>query len=115
MATWHTPNGEAVPCTIVAFDEGNIVTQIKNKERDGYSAVQIGYMPAKKTTITKPELGHLMKAGAPTLRHIVEYRLDDINEVKTGQKISASEVFRAGDLIDVAGTSIGKGFQGGIK
>merc|ERR1712216_167590 len=115
MATWHMSNGKAVPCTIVALEEGNIVTQIKSNERDGYNAVQIGYMSAKKTTITKPELGHLLKAGAPALRHIVEYRVDDIDDVKIGQKILASAVFRAGDLIDVAGSSIGKGFQGGIK
>merc|ERR1740127_377812 len=56
-----------------------------------------------------------MKAGAPALRHIVEYRVDNINEVKLGQKMLASAVFRTGDLIDVAGSTIGKGFQGGVK
>merc|ERR550514_1253773 len=65
--------------------------------------------------MTKPEIGHLRKAAAPPLRHLAEYRMDTIPKVQLGQKLKLSTLFKDGDLVDIAGTSIGKGFQGGIK
>merc|ERR1712216_10347 len=114
MTTWFMPCGDAIPCTVIALDEGNIITQVKN-ERNGYGAVQIGYKLVKKKKITKSELGHLMKTNAPALRQLVEYRIANFKEIKVGQKIPVSSLFSEGDLVDVAGTSIGKGFQGDVK
>merc|ERR1711979_145061 len=65
--------------------------------------------------IKKAEMGHLKKAGAPALRHLREYKMDDLPEVQIGETLDISTIFQEGDLVDVVGTSIGKGFQGGIK
>merc|ERR1719382_355238 len=115
MTTWFMPNGEAVPCTVIALEEGNIVTQIRNKETEGYTSIQIGYKLSKTKNTTKAELGHLKKAGAPALRHLVEFRIDKPPSVELGQKLNVSSLFQEGDLVDIAGKTIGKGFQGGIK
>ena len=92
---------EAGPCT---------VTQIKTPERDGYSAIQIGFGEAKK--LNKPETGHLR--DLPKLRHLREVRLDSVGSYEEGQQIDAS-LFEAGELVDVIGTSKGKGYAGGVK
>merc|ERR1712070_1180615 len=112
MTTWFLDTGEAIPCTVIAIETANIVTQIKSLEKDGYSAIQIGYKTAKRNK--KPEMGHLNKVGAPPLRHLNEYRTHSSN-FELGQKLYQSELFKEGDLVDVSGKSIGKGFQGGIK
>ena len=92
---------EAGPCT---------VTQIKTPEKDGYSAIQIGFGDAKK--LNKPEKGHLREL--PQLRHLREVRLDSVANYEAGQKIDAS-LFEVGELVDVIGTSKGKGYAGGVK
>merc|ERR1712099_10131 len=70
---------------------------------------------SKTKNTTKAELGHLKKAGAPALRHLVEFRTDELPAVKLGQKLNVSSLFREGEFVDVVGKTIGKGFQGGIK
>ena len=92
---------QAGPCT---------VTQVKTPDRDGYSAIQIGFGAAKK--LNKPEAGHLREL--PMLRHLREVRLDTVGSYEQGQQIDAS-LFEAGELVDVVGTSKGKGFAGGVK
>ncbi|MDE3074443.1 MAG: 50S ribosomal protein L3 [Chloroflexota bacterium] len=92
---------EAGPCT---------VTQVKNPDRDGYSAIQIGFEPKKK--LNQPELGHLK--GLESLRHLREVRLSSTEGLERGQKIDVS-MFEAGELVDVVGTSKGKGYAGGVK
>ncbi len=84
-------------------------------DTDGYNAVQVGYGPAKEKHLTKPELGHLEKAGVQPLRNLAEFKLDNVDDYQVGQKLNLSEIFKSGDLVDISGTSIGKGFQGGIK
>merc|ERR1719401_1028842 len=69
----------------------------------------------KKKNISKPVMGHLNKAGVPTLRHLVEFKVDNLPEVQVGQKLNPFKLFQEGDILDVAGTTIGKGFQGTIK
>merc|ERR1711976_701826 len=113
MTTWFLDSGEAIPCTVIAFESENIVTQIKSPEKDGYSAAQIGYKLSKR--IKKPEIGHLNKVGAPPLCYLNEYRVCNTSEIKLGQKIQISELVQEFDFVDVSGISIGKGFQGGIK
>ena len=87
-----------------------VVTQVKTGQRHGYQAIQVGYQEAKK--LNEPEAGHL-KRVVP-VRHLREFRVDDLGDAQVGQKIDAT-VFQAGDLVDVTGTSKGKGFAGGMK
>jgi len=93
---------EAGPC---------LVTQIKTEAQDGYNAVQLGFGEAKK--LNSPEKGHVKRAGRQ-LKHLREFRIDDISSVEVGQKIDVG-IFKAGDRVDVTGISKGKGFAGGIK
>ena len=108
-------DGLALPATVIALEEGNLVTQVKTVETDGYQAVQVGYQEVKEKKLTKPEIGHLKKAGVTPLRRLREFKLKDVSSFETGQALEFAELFKAGDLVDVAGTSIGKGFQGGVK
>ncbi|KAL5700458.1 Large ribosomal subunit protein uL3c [Ranunculus cassubicifolius] len=115
MMTYFEPEGKVVPVTVVGFREGNIVTQIKTEATDGYDAVQVGYRRVRDKKLTKPEIGHLNKIGAIPMRHLQEFRLTNVQGFEPNQRLSVEELFKEGDLVDVAGTTIGKGFQGGIK
>ncbi|KAL6129201.1 hypothetical protein ACLB2K_072554 [Fragaria x ananassa] len=115
MMSFFEPTGKVVPVTVVGFKEGNIVTQLKTQATDGYDAVQVGYRRIRDRKLTKPEMGHLQKAGTIPLRHLQEFRLQNIEGFEPNQKLDFNEIFKEGDLVDVAGTTIGKGFQGGIK
>lgn len=102
--------GKAIPVTVVQAGPCT-VTQIKTKQTDGYTSVQIGYDEVKPKALNKPELGHLAKSNASPLRHLREYRLDDTDSFELGQALKA-DIFTAGQIVDVAGTSIGRGFAG---
>lgn len=102
--------GRSVPVTVVAAGPCP-VTQIKTLETDGYIAVQVGYGNVKEKALTKPELGHLKKASVAPVRHLQEYRLKDVSSYEMGQEIKV-DIFEAGQIVDVTGTSIGKGFTG---
>lgn len=115
MMSFFEPDGTVVPVTVVGFREGNIVTQVKTLATDGYDAVQVGYRRVRDKKLTKPETGHLEKAGVIPLRHLQEFRLTSVEGFEPNQKLVFDEIFKEGDLVDVAGTTIGKGFQGGIK
>lgn len=108
-------DGAVLPATVIALDGGNMVTQVKTVEKDGYAAVQVGYLTCRENKITKPEMGHLKKAGVPAMKHLREFKVKDVAAYEPGQQLKIEEMFAAGDLVDVAGTTIGKGFQGGIK
>src|ERR687895_2730759 len=95
---------EAGPCP---------VTAIRTHEVDGYEAVQLAFDAVKEKTLSKPELGHLKKAGAPPMRSVVEFR-DEAGELKVGDTVTV-DAFEAGQSVKVSGVSKGKGFQGGIK
>lgn len=112
MMTYFEPNGTVVPVTVVGFREGNIVTQIKTEATDGYTAVQVGYRRVRDRKLTKPEMGHLQKSEIIPLRHLQEFRLQSVEGFEPNQKLVLEEIFKEGDLVDVAGTTIGKGFQG---
>lgn len=112
MMSCFEPTGKVIPVTVVGFKEGNIVTQIKTKETDGYDAVQVGYRRVRDRKLTKPEMGHLEKSGIIPLRHLQEFRLVSVDGFETNQKLAVEDLFKEGDLVDVAGTTIGKGFQG---
>ncbi len=102
--------GKAVPVTVIQAGPC-IVTQIKTEKTDGYTAVQVGYGEVSQKSLSKPELGHLAKSGASPLRHLHEYRLDSESEFELGQQITV-ETFTSGQVVDVIGTSIGRGFAG---
>jgi large subunit ribosomal protein L3 len=89
------------------------VTAIRTHERDGYEAVQLAFGQAKEKHLTKAEIGHLKKADAPPLRHVVEFR-DEAGELTLGESVTV-EAFEAGQRVKISGTSKGKGFQGTIK
>jgi large subunit ribosomal protein L3 len=115
MMTYFTPEGNAVAVTVVGFHEGNIVTQVKTPKTDGYSAVQVGYRRVRDTKLTKPELCHLKKSEIIPMRHLQEFRLTSVDGFEPGQKLKLDELFKEGDLVDVAGNSIGKGFAGALN
>ncbi|KAK3004737.1 hypothetical protein RJ639_019598 [Escallonia herrerae] len=115
MMSFFEPNGTVVPVTVVGFREGNIVTQVKTEATDGYDAVQVGYRRVRDRKLTKPEMGHLEKSGIIPLRHLQEFRLQSVEGFEPNQRLVLEELFNEGDLVDVSGTTIGKGFQGGIK
>lgn len=112
MMSYFESDGTVVPVTVVGFREGNIVTQMKTEATDGYDAVQVGYRRVRDRKLTKPELGHLEKSGIIPMRHLQEFRLQSIEGFETGQTLVFDEIFKEGDLVDVSGTTIGKGFQG---
>ena len=102
--------GKAIPVTVIQAGPCP-VTQVKTKETDGYSAIQVGFGECKEKALTKPALGHLKKSESPPLRHLIEYRVDNAGEFELGQELKADR-FEAGQLVDVIGTSIGRGFAG---
>jgi len=102
--------GRAIPVTVVQAGPCT-VTQIKTKETDGYSSVQIGYKEVKPKLLNKPEMGHLAKSGAPPSRHLREYRLPEVSEFQLGQTVGA-DAFSVGQIVDVSGNSMGRGFAG---
>lgn len=102
--------GKAVPVTVVQAGPCHI-TQVKTEATDGYTAVQLGYGEVKEKALSQPEKGHLAKSEAPFLKHLHEYRLDDVSPYELGSNVKA-DIFTAGQLVDVVGTSIGKGFAG---
>lgn len=106
-------NGRAVPVTVVQV-EPNVVTQIRKPDVDGYSAVQLGFGEVKLKNVTKPLKGHFEKAGVAPRRHLVEIRTSDAADYELGQTVEAT-TFNEGDLVDVTGTTKGKGFAGVMK
>ncbi len=109
MSQVFAADGTVVPVTLVQAGPC-IVTQIKTDERDGYRAVQVGFLPARHQS--KPMEGHLK--DLPKLRHLAEFRLSDGTDLARGQSIEAS-AFEVGDTVQVTGVSKGKGFQGVVK
>lgn len=107
--------GTVVPVTVIQAGPC-YVTQIRNRDRDGYVSVQLGYGESKPTRLTKGQLGHLQKSDLPALRHLREFRMTDNTElaVEEGQEIKV-DIFEQGDFVDVIGASKGRGHAGTIK
>ncbi|MFY9263114.1 MAG: 50S ribosomal protein L3 [Actinomycetaceae bacterium] len=106
-------NAKLVPVTVVRVGK-NVVTQVRTDEVDGYSAVQIGSGELKNKNVTKPLAGHFEKAGVAPRRHIAEFRTVDAADYELGQELGV-DTFEAGQKVDVAGKSKGKGFAGVMK
>ena len=105
-------NGVAIPITVIEAGPC-YVTQLLTSEKDGYSAVQIGFDEIKPSRITNGEMGHLKRNDLPPLRFLREFRTDD-PQVAEGDKVTVDQ-FEVGELVDIVGTSKGRGFQGGVK
>ena len=105
--------GNVIPVTVVEAGPC-VVTQKKTVETDGYTAVQLGFGDVAEKKLSKPEAGHLKKAGVEAKKHLKEFKLDKAAEMNVGDVVKA-DVFAAGDWIDVTGISKGHGYQGVIK
>lgn len=113
MTSIYDDAGRNVACTVIEAGPC-AVTQVKRPETDGYYAIQLGYLDAKEKNTTKALKGHFAKAGATPKRKIVEFRDAELDK-GLGDVVTAADVFEEGDIVDVVGTSKGKGFQGVVK
>lgn len=113
MTQVFTKSGKLIPVTVVAV-EPNVVTQIKTTENDGYEAIQLGFDTKREKLATKASLGHTNKANTTPKRFFKEIKGVNINDYTLGQEIKV-DIFTEGEVVDVTGTTKGKGFQGVIK
>lgn len=113
MTSIFDESGQMIPCTIIEAGPC-FVTQVKTKERDGYDAVQLGFDEIKERLINKPAKGHFAKTNAKPLRLVREFRNTNGLKVEPGSELKV-DLFHQGDVVDVTGTSKGRGFQGVVK
>lgn len=105
--------GLAIPVTVIKVDE-TVVTQVKTVETDGYNAIQVGTVAAKEKHLTKAQIGHFKKNNLSNYRHLQEFRVENPQDFKVGDKVELSVLDNV-EKVDVTGKSIGKGFQGTVK
>ena len=113
MSQIFDEKGRVIPVTVIEAGPC-VVTQKKTSEKDGYEAVQLGYEDIREAKLSKPELGHLNKAGVSPKKYLREFALDNGSELELGAVIKA-DMFQVGDFVDVTGTSKGHGYQGVVK
>lgn len=113
MTTIYNAEGQAVPCTVIEAGPC-VVTQVRTEEKDGYTAIQLGFGEKKEKNTTRPLLGHFKKAGTTPKRKLVEFKEFE-KEFSLGETIKVEDVFAEGDFLDVTGNSKGRGFQGVVK
>ncbi len=113
MTSIYDDTGRNVACTVIEAGPCAI-TQVKRPETDGYYAIQLGYLDAKDKNTTKALKGHFAKAGSTSKRKLVEFRDAELDK-GLGDVVTVADVFEEGDVVDVVGTSKGKGFQGVVK
>lgn len=114
MTQIFTEEGLSIPVTVIQAGPCAVV-QKKTVENDGYTALKLGFEDIPEKKLSKPEKGLFAKIKVASKRYLREFRVDDVNKYEVGQEIKASDMFNAGDRIDVSGISKGKGFQGTIK
>jgi large subunit ribosomal protein L3 len=103
-------SGNIIPVTLLKVGPC-IITQIKNKSKEGYNSIQVGYGTVSSKALTQPELGHLQKSNSQPLRYLKEFKVNEIDEFKVGQILNVDS-FSAGQLVNIRSKSIGKGFTG---
>ena len=113
MGHVFSADGEMIPITIIEAGPCPII-QIKNKGKEGYNALQLGFLPKKGSRVNKPLQGHFKKSGSATLYYLKEFRVDDLETYQLGQSINV-EIFSVGQKVRVTGVSRGMGFAGGVK
>jgi large subunit ribosomal protein L3 len=114
MMQFYNAEGNVIPVTVIQTGPC-VVVQKKESIKDGYNALQVGFGSKKNQRVNKPEQGHMAKAGKGAFEVLKEFRLDDVSPYQVGQEIKVADLFKAGDRIDVSGTSKGHGFSGVIK
>jgi large subunit ribosomal protein L3 len=114
MTQFYNADGNVVPVTLIQTGPC-VVVQKKESTKDGYNALQVGFGRKKSQRVNKPEQGHMAKVGKGAFEVLREFRLDDVSKYQVGQEIKAGDLFKAGDRVDVSGTSKGHGFTGVIK
>ena len=112
MTSIFSEEGKNIPCTILEVGPCK-VTQIKSEEKDGYSAVQLGYLEQKESRVSKSLKGHFSKAKTPPLKKLIEFSYNDEN-LNLGDQINV-DLFKEGEFVTIVGVSKGKGFQGVVK
>ena len=112
MTSVFSAEGKNIPCTVIEVGPC-VVTQVKTVEKDGYSALQLGFGDEKEKHLTQPEIGHFKKAGVAPKRYLAEFKGFE-DTYKAGDTITA-DFFTESDFVDVVGVSKGKGFQGVVK
>lgn len=113
MTQIFNEKGAVIPVTAIEVGPCTVV-QIKNKQNDGYNAIQLGFGEIKDKKVNKPMKGHFSKAKLAPKKHLREFRIENVEDFKVGNELKA-DVFSVNDMVDVQGTSKGKGFQGVIK
>lgn len=116
MTHIFTEDGNCVPVTLIQAGPCYVL-EVKDKEKHGYSAVQLGFDPKKQQRVNKPGIGHFSKAEKGAFYHVQEVRCDTeaLGWNTPGQEIKVADLFKDGELVDVSGTTIGKGFAGVVK
>lgn len=107
-------DGSVLPVTVIQTGPC-VVVQKRETGRDGYNALQLGFGSRKSQRVNKPEQGHMVKAGKGAFQLLREFRSEDVGQYEVGQEIKVADLFKAGDRVDVSGTSKGRGFTGVIK
>ncbi|MBN1824184.1 MAG: 50S ribosomal protein L3 [Endomicrobiales bacterium] len=105
--------GNMIPVTVVSV-KPNVITAVRTKEKDGYTAVRLGYGEIDEKKVNRPDMGFFKKNNLPVKKYQLEFRTADISGLQTGQEVKL-DIFKAGEYVDVAGTSKGKGFAGTVK
>ena len=103
-------SGNIIPVTILKVGPC-VITQIKTQLKDGYNSIQVGYGSVSNKSLTQPELGHLQKSNIQPLKYLKEFRINETNNFEIGQVLNVSE-FSPGQLVNIRGKSVGKGFSG---
>jgi len=114
MTRVYSQEGRALPVTVIEAGPC-IVLQKKTSSKDGYNAIQVGFDSKKQSRLNKAAAGHVKAAGQGGFYHIMEFRVADPESYVLGQAISVSDILNVGDLVDISGTTKGRGFQGVIK
>lgn len=114
MTRVYTEHGVAIGVTVIETGPC-VVLQKKTVDKEGYNAIQVGFSPKKESRMSKPAAGHCKAAGKGGFYHIKEFRVTDPEQYEVGQEITVSDLFNVGDLVDISGTSKGRGFQGVVK
>ncbi|MCK5515526.1 MAG: 50S ribosomal protein L3 [Desulfobulbaceae bacterium] len=114
MTRVYNELGRSIPVTVIEAGPCTVL-QKKTVAKEGYNAIQLGFLQKKESRLNKPEAGHFKRSGGTAFYHIREFRVDDPDTYELGQQISLSEVVKIGDVVDITGKSKGCGFQGVMK
>ncbi|MCO5144123.1 MAG: 50S ribosomal protein L3 [Oligoflexia bacterium] len=115
MTKFYDEEGRSIPITVISLQEDTVITQVKSKEKEGYSSVQLGFRKKKAQRVNKAEKGHFKKANAPGFYHVEEFRLQKEDPSFVPGAVVSADFLSPGTAIDIQGTTKGKGFQGSVK